>query len=259
MLYALSLLVWESEFIVFSFTNKEARVQEKLPKLEGVGGVWWQPTDALMVLIIPLPPPQYPSCLCKPLFSCLDDPVLSFIKPMKSSLLLSHCYSDKPIYDHILMGMWATIIISDIVIKCFLFHLHWKMITFSWWSFTVHFPLLSVAKVTSQFHRQTHLPSGMLEVCGASGGLLTMFSFFQFGWHLIDPTTDFFFKVLTFKHLPPTRVQSWRLVFTVHTVTPFITTDFQPSQGLEFNAGPCTLSLILPSPSALFLQFLRPF
>lgn len=75
-----------------------------LPKVEGVGGVWWQPIDALMVLIIPLPPPQYPICLCKPLFSCLDDPVLSFIKPVKSSLLLSHCYSDKPIYDHILMG-----------------------------------------------------------------------------------------------------------------------------------------------------------
>lgn len=147
-----------------------------------------------MVLIIPLPPPQYPSCLGKPLFSCLDDPVLSFIKPMKSSLLLSHCYSDKPIYDHILMGVWATIIISDIVIKCFLFHLHWKMITFSWWGFTVHFPLLCVAKVTSQFHIGKHISQVVcLRSYGASSGLLTVFSFFQFGWHLIDPTTDFFF------------------------------------------------------------------
>lgn len=212
MLYALSLLVWESEFIVFSFTNKEARVQEKLPKLEGVGGVWWQPTDALMVLIIPLPPPQYPSCLCKPLFSCLDDPVLSFIKPMKSSLLLSHCYSDKPIYDHILMGVWATIIISDIVIKCFLFHLHWKMITFSWWSFTVHFPLLSVAKVTSQFHRQTHLPSGMLEVLRSKRWLADNV-FFLPVWLASDrPNHGFFFLkylLLNTYHLQESSPGGW--------------------------------------------------
>lgn len=85
--------------------------------------------DALMVLMALLPPLTV--CLCKPLFSCLDDPVLSFIKAMKSSILLGHGYSDKPIYAHILMGLWAIIINSDIVIKCFLFHLHLKMITFS--------------------------------------------------------------------------------------------------------------------------------
>lgn len=165
-----------------------------------------------MVLIIPLPPPQYPSCLGKPLFSCLDDPVLSFIKPMKSCLLLSHCYSDKPIYDHILMGMWATIIISDIVIKCFLFHLHWKMITFSWWGFTVHFPLLCVAKVTSQFHRQTHLPSGMLEVLWSKQWLADNV-FFLPVWLASDRPNHgfFFFKYLLLKtyHLQASSPGGW--------------------------------------------------
>lgn len=80
----------------------------------------------LMALLTPLT-----VSFCKPLFSCLDDRVLSLIKAMKSSILLGRGYSDKPIYVHILMGLWAIIIISDIVIKCFLFHLHLKMITFS--------------------------------------------------------------------------------------------------------------------------------
>lgn len=93
-------------------------------------------------------------------------------------------------------------------------------------------------------------------VCLRSKQLLADNVFFLLVWLASDRPNHRFFQVLIFKNLPSTSVQSWRLVFTAHTVTPFITTDSQPSQDLEFYAGPCTLSLILLSPSALFLQSL---
>jgi hypothetical protein len=159
-----------AHFVLFSlgkwnyhslFTKEETKAKQKLLH-QGHGINSWRNDVWLPMMLSPsqlLPSLAIvPFRLCKPVFSCLDDLVFSFIiKTVKSSLLLDPNYSDKLIYVHLLMALWLLSSSCDIIIKCFLFYLHFKMIKFFWFSFTACFMFLSVAKVTSQFIKKTNL------------------------------------------------------------------------------------------------------